>query len=355
MSSTTSTLVKMKHCRLGDSGLFVSKLGLGSWMDYSDKFTVDAWYEMMKIAFKNGINFFDTAEVYGSGQAEELMGGAIKQGIADGVWAREDLVLTTKIFLGYKGFTTAGPNDQGVSRKHVIEGTKASLRRLQQDYVDVIFCHRSDPHTPMEETVCAMNFVIEQGWAFYWGTSEWVSSEIIDPCEIADRLGLIRPIVEQSQYNVFVRSRVEFDFVNLYKKYDYGVTVWSPLALGTLTGKYSAGTPENSRFADPEFAARQIEPPFEERVEKADKLKPIAEEVGCTLPQLALAWCVSNDKVSMVIIGASRPSQLENLKALAFVAKVTPEVKAKIDAVVNFVPTVPEIDWFAKLRDHHLE
>lgn len=188
-------------------------------MQESEEQTPEAWYKMMETAFRHGVNFFDNAEIYGSGQAEENMGAAIKKGVADGVWSREDLVITTKLFNGHKGFGNSGPNDQGLSRKHIVEGMKSSLARLQLDYVDVVFCHRQEPYTPIEETVRAMNYLIEQGWAFYWGTSEWLASDIQEACDIADRLGLIRPIVEQPQYNMFVRNKVEFEFVDLYKKY----------------------------------------------------------------------------------------------------------------------------------------
>ncbi|POM73899.1 Voltage-gated potassium channel subunit beta [Phytophthora palmivora] len=295
----------MTHRFLGDSGLLVSKLALGSWMFYDENYTVDAWYEMVKIAYQHGVNFYDTAESYGNGQAEELLGGAIKKGITEGRWSREDLVISTKVFNGFKGYTESGPNDQGNSRKHITEGVKTSLKRLDLEYVDVIVSHRPEPYTPIEETVRAMNFVINQGWAFYWGTSEWLASDIREACEIADRLGLIRPIVEQAQYNIFVRSKVEFEYLDLYKKYKLGLTTWSPLAFGTLTGKYSEGKP-------------------------GDKLKPIANELGCSLAQMSTAWAVANENASTVMIGASRPSQLmENLKALDFVAKITPEVKAR--------------------------
>ncbi|KAK1934160.1 putative voltage-gated potassium channel subunit beta [Phytophthora citrophthora] len=353
MAPATST--KMTYRFLGNSGLLVSKLAVGSWMHREEYHTVNAWYEMMKTAFNRGVNFFDNAEMYGNGQAEDNMGGAIQKGIEEGVWTREDLVVTTKLFVGYKGFTESGPNDQGLSRKHIVEGARSSLRRLQLDYVDVIFCHRPEPYTPIEETVRAMNFVIEQGWAFYWGTSEWLASDIREACEIADRLGLIRPIVEQSQYNIFTRDKVEFEYVDLYKKYKLGLTTWSPLAFGTLTGKYSSGKPDGSRFTKPAFASRELVPTFEERVEIADKLEPIAKELGCSLPQLATAWCVSNEHVSTVLVGASRPDQLEeNLKALEFADKITPKVKAKIDAIYNVAPTVPEMNPLAYLRKRHL-
>ncbi|KAL3659383.1 Voltage-gated potassium channel subunit beta-2 [Phytophthora oleae] len=351
----TTTDAKMTYRFLGDSGLLVSKLSLGSWMDVNEKYTADAWYDMMKLAFEHGINFFDNAEAYGNGLAERNMGAAIKKGIAEGTWSREDLVITTKIFFGPKGFMAkSGPNEQGLSRKHIIEGTKASLKRLEQDYVDVIFCHRPEPFTPIEETVRAMNFVINQGWAFYWGTSQWSAAEIIEACEIADRLGLIRPIVEQPVYSILDRNKVEFEYVDLYKKYKLGLTTWSPLAYGILTGKYSAGTPDGSRIQEnPMF--KSFTPDFAERVVKADKLKSVAEKLDISLAELALAWCVSNENVSTVMIGAKTLLQLEqNLKALQSVDKITPEIKAEIDALVPFVPALEKPDGLEKMRAAHL-
>ncbi|RLN58024.1 hypothetical protein BBJ28_00025152, partial [Nothophytophthora sp. Chile5] len=349
----TDSPTKMTHRFLGNSGLLVSKFALGSWMWSDDKYTVDAWYELMLTAFKGGVNFFDTAENYGETLAERNMGGAIQKGLEAGVWNREDLVVTIKLFAGTIAWDKSSPNAQGLCRKHIIEGTQASLRRMQLNYADVIFCHRPDACTPIEETVRAMNYVIEKGWAFYWGTSEWLASDIAEACEIADRLGLIRPIVEQPQYNILERNKVEFEFLDLYKKYKLGLTVWSPLSSGMLTGKYSAEMPEGARYSATTLKAG---PPihndhFAEQVEMTDKLKPIAKELGCSLAQLALAWCVSNENVSTVLLGASRPAQLEeNLKALDFVSKITPEVKAKIDAVVNFVPRVPTMDHLANLH-----
>ncbi|KAJ8579168.1 hypothetical protein ON010_g27 [Phytophthora cinnamomi] len=346
---------KMTYRFLGNSGLLVSKFALGSWMFQDDKNTVDAWYDMMKTAFSHGVNLFDSAENYALGRADELMGGAIKRGIDDGVWSREDLVVTTKIFSGTKGFTSGTPNSQGLNRKHLVEGTQASLGRMGLEYVDVIFCHHPDAFTPVEETVRAMNHIIEKGWAFYWGTSNWSTSEITEACEIADRLGLIRPIVEQSQYSIFERNRIEFELVDVFKKYKYGVTAWSPLAFGTLTGKYSADIPEGSRMYTDEMRNSLWGTNFNERVKKADKLKPIAAELGCSLAQLALAWCVTNENVSTVIVGASRKSQLEeNLAALDVLDKITPEVKAKIDAIANYVPTHPVPDHLREIRKRHL-
>ncbi|POM65793.1 Voltage-gated potassium channel subunit [Phytophthora palmivora] len=319
----------------------------------NDKYTPERWYEMMKLAFEHGVNFFDNAEAYGGGQAERNMGAAIKMGIADGIWSREDLVVATKVFFGSKGWFEGSPNDQGVSRKHIIEGTKASLKRLELDYVDIIFCHRSEPYTPIEETVRAMNFVIKQGWAFYWGTSQWSAADIIEACEIADRLGLIRPIVEQPEYNLLERSKVELEFSVLYEKYGLGLTTWSPLAWGALTGKYSSGTPDGSRLDT--TGLKESIPDFDERVAKADRLKPIVEELGCSMAQLAIAWCLSNYKVSTVMIGASSPQQLEqNLKAREVLVKLTPDMKAKINAVMQVKLKVATPDALSNVRGRHL-
>jgi voltage-dependent potassium channel beta subunit len=350
---TTPTAPKMTHRFLGDSGMLVSKLALGSWMNYSADYTIDGWYDVVKTAYKFGINFFDTAEIYGNGQAEELLGGAIKKGIAEGLFTREDLVVSTKIFNSSKGFIESGPNDQGNSRKHLVEGTKASLKRLDLDYVDVIFSHRPEPFTPIEETVRAMNFIINQGWAFYWGTSEWSPADIQEARDIADRLGLIRPIVEQSQYNIFERSAVEFQYSNLYKKHKLGLTVWSPLAGGVLTGKYINGAPEAARLADPAWRAWM--PAFELKVEKSRQLAPIAAKIGCSLAQLSIAWCVSNENVSTVLLGARNSKQLEEtIVALAFVDKITPEIRAEIDAIVQFVPKLWAPDALSGFRGRHL-
>ncbi|KAF4035148.1 Aldo/keto reductase family [Phytophthora infestans] len=247
-------------------------------------------YAVMERAFKRGVNYFDTAEAYAGGQSERFMGKIIATGIKRGVWSREDLVMSTKIFFGTKHGTDqrAGPNEQGLSRKHIVEGTKASLKRLGLEYVDTIFCHRPDPCTPIEETVRAMNYVIKRGWAFYWKTSERSARDIIEACEIADRLGLNRP------YHILERSHVELDYYVLYE------------------------------------------------VAKADKLATIAKEIGCTLAQLAIAWCVSNEHVSTVILGASSVAQLdENLDSLNFVDKLTPEIRARIDEIADVRLSIP--------------
>ncbi|KAF1317675.1 Voltage-gated potassium channel subunit beta, partial [Globisporangium splendens] len=320
----------MKYCYLSNSGLLVSTFSFGC-MTFDNKSGVDKAYDIMVKTFQSGINFFDNAESYNGGEAEQVMGQAIQRGIDNGVWTREDLVIGTKVSFGQK----SGPNDQGISRKHVIEGAKGSLKRTQLEYLDVLYCHRPEATTPIEETVRTMNYVIQQA------------------CEIADRLGLIRPVVEQTQYSIFERSRVEFDYVNLYKKYKLGVATWSPLAFGVLTGKYSQGVPEGSRMNDAWLSS--LLPNFELRVDMANKIKLIADEVGCSLAQLAIAWCASNQNVSSVILGASSAHQLEeNIKAHAFIGKITPEIKARIDAIVQFVPKLAEHDEHSQVRAHHV-
>ncbi|KAG3107670.1 hypothetical protein PI124_g12824 [Phytophthora idaei] len=317
MTSVAKLAHNMKYRFLGNTGLLVSKFAFGSFVTFNTQNDFEKTYAIMEHAYKTIIN----------------------TGIERGLWAREDLVISTKIFFG-----GGGPNDTGLSRKHIVEGTKASLKRFGLDYVDLIFCHRQDPYTPMEEIVRAMNYVIEQGWAFYWGTSEWTAAEIMEACEVADRLGLIRPAFDQTHYNILDRSRVDYDFVNLYKKYNYGVTAFSALAGGVLTGKYSNGViPEGSRITIPSFTT-MIESGLEEKTAKALQLTAVAKEVGCTLPQLAIAWSVSNENVSTVLLGASRIEQLdENLKALEFADKITPEIRAKIDAIAQFTPEVPQV------------
>jgi len=334
----------MEYRYLGNTGLKVSVISLGAWVTYGHQVKdEEIAYECMKAAYDAGVNFFDNAEVYGGGNAETVMGNVIKKA----GWKRSDLVITTKIFWG-----GAGPNDKGLSRKHIIEGTMASLKRLQLDYVDVIFCHRPDVETPIEETVRAMDYVINKGWAFYWGTSEWSAEQIASAVGVANRLGLIAPVVEQPQYSLLHRTRVESEYARLYKEIGLGTTIWSPLASGLLTGKYGKDKiPEGSRlgFEKMGWLKEQLlsgngingleEKNFDTILEKVEKLKPIAESLGATVAQLAIAWCVVNPNVSTVITGASRKEQVaENLKALELSKKLTPEVLEKIEQVVQNKP-----------------
>ncbi|HEU5013867.1 MAG TPA: aldo/keto reductase [Roseiflexaceae bacterium] len=319
----------MEYRRLGKAGLKVSALSLGAWVTYGGQVGGDTARECMAAAYDAGVNFFDNAEGYAGGNAETVMGNAIKQlG-----WRREDLVVSTKIFWGGEG-----PNDTGLSHKHVIEGVNNALRRFQMEYVDLVFCHRPDPNTPIEETVRAMDIVIRQGKAFYWGTSEWSAAEIMEAYAVARQYGLTPPTMEQPQYNMFTRERFEKEYAPLYRDIGLGTTIWSPLASGLLTGKYNEGIPADSRAAlqGYEWLQRGITP---ERIEKVKQLQPIADELGASLAQLALAWCLKNPHVSTVITGASRPAQVtENMKALDVAAKLTPDIMERIETILDNNP-----------------
>ncbi|KAI8916254.1 NADP-dependent oxidoreductase domain-containing protein, partial [Gorgonomyces haynaldii] len=332
-------MTSMEYRHLGNSGLKVSALSLGGWITYGGQVENDIAAECMKAAFDAGINFFDTAEVYAGGKSEVSMGQAIKKF----GWKRSDLVIATKIYWG-----GPGPNDRGLSRKHIIEGLNASLERLQMDYVDLVFAHRPDDSTPMEEVVRAFNWVIEQGKVFYWGTSEWSAEQITDAHRIAEKLNLIGPLMEQPQYNMFERERFEKEYAPLYKKHGLGTTIWSPLASGILTGKYNKAIPEDSRLAlkgnwvVDKMKGELETPEGKAKINKVIQLEPIAKELNCTLAQLALAWCLKNPNVSSVITGASKPAQvLENVKALEVVPKLTAEHMTKIDGILGNKPTLP--------------
>jgi len=329
----------MEYRHLGSSGLQVSALSYGAWVTFSNQFKEDLAYELMKTAIDSGINFFDNAEVYANGEAEIVMGKALKVG----GWKRSDLVISTKIFWGGKG-----PNDLGLSRKHIIEGTDAALARLQLDYVDLIFCHRPDIRTPIEETVRAMNFIINQGKAFYWGTSEWSAEQLRAAYEIARREHLIPPTMEQPQYNMFVREKIEKEYLPLFDEFGLGTTIWSPLSSGILTGKYNDGIPENTRVTlkGYEWLKDRIESDEgRQQIEIVKKLTPVAKKLGGTMAQLALAWCLKNKNVSTVITGATKIEQLnDNLGALDLVDKLTPEVMDRIDYILDNKPA-PPIDF----------
>jgi voltage-dependent potassium channel beta subunit len=316
----------MEYRRLGRAGIKLSALSLGAWVTYGGQVGEQTARECMAAAYDAGVNFFDNAEGYAGGNAETVMGNVIKQM----GWRRESLVISTKIFWGGDG-----PNDTGLSHKHVIEGMNSALKRLQLDYVDLVFCHRPDPNTPIEETVRAMDIVIKQGKAFYWGTSEWSAAEIMRADGIARQYGLTPPSMEQPQYNMFTRERFEEEYAPLYRDLGYGTTIWSPLASGLLTGKYNEGVPQDSRAAlkGYEWLQRGITP---ERIATVRNLQPIADELGCSLAQLALAWCLKNPNVSTVITGASRASQVgENMKALDISKQLTPELMERIEGVLS--------------------
>ena len=323
----------MEYRFLGKSGLQVSALSYGSWVTFHTQADENNAFELMKTAYDNGVNFFDNAEAYADGKSEILMGKVLKRA----AWKRSDLIISTKIFWGGQGV-----NDRGLSHKHIMEGANNALKRLQLEYVDLIYCHRPDINTPMEEVVRAMTILINQGKAFYWGTSEWSAAQIIEAHAVAQREHLISPLMEQPQYNLFHRHKVESEFAHLYKKYGLGTTIFSPLASGLLTGKYSKGIPDNSRLALKELSwlkERFQNEGMQEKIIQINKLKEIADGIDISLTQLALAWCLKNPNVSSVITGASKLSQMkENLKAVDAVSKINESVLNSIEAVVNNKP-----------------
>ena len=321
----------MEYRFLGRSGLKVSALSFGSWVTFGNQIDEERAAECLRLAYEAGVNFFDNAEVYAHGESERVMGRLLKRF----GWKRSDLVISTKIFWGGQG-----PNDRGLSRKHVVEGTLASLERLQLDYVDLLFCHRPDLHTPMEETVRAMSHLVDRGLAFYWGTSEWSAEQIREAHAIARREHLVPPTMEQPQYHMFHRHRVEVEYARLYQDPGLGTTIWSPLAGGLLTGKYEDGIPEGSRPTVEDWLRERFEGEVAERkIDKVRRLRPIAEELDTTLARLALAWCLTNPNVSTVITGASRPEQVvENMKAIDDVAKLDAGILERIEAILESKP-----------------
>jgi len=365
MTSTDSPLQKwpvqreydskgMPFRRLGPSGLRVPVFSLGGWLTLGGTVVGDPVKEIIKVAFENGINMFDTAEAYAGGKSELEMGRVIRElGLR-----RTDLVITTKIFWGLR----KGPNDGGLSRKHIIEGTQECLARLGLDYVDVVFAHRHDHNVSMEEIVRAFNYVIDKGWAMYWATSEWTAREIEEAHNIAHRLGLVSPIAEQCQHHMFHRERPEKEYAPLYKKYHIGTTTFSSLASGLLTGKYNNGIPEDSRFANhsdffKNTIAKLKTEEGQDQIRKVKELTKFAEEkLGTTITALALAWVAKNPNTSTVILGASKPEQvLENLKALEVIPKLTPEVMHSIEKILDNRPEAvpdygrPLLDKFGRI------
>ena len=319
----------MNYRRLGRSGLKVSELSFGSWVTYGNQLSTSTARECMAAAYDAGANFFDNAEVYAKGQSESIMGEALqKLG-----WRRSSYIVSTKFFWGLH----EGPNEKNtLNRKYLMQAIDGSLARLKLDHVDLVFCHRPDPETPIEETVWALHDMIQAGKALYWGTSEWSAAEIATAWQTAARHHLHPPVMEQPQYNLFHRERVEKEYARLYVDMGLGTTIWSPLASGLLTGKYNDGVPPDSRAAVKgyEWLAERILDPA--RLRQVRALAPIARELNCTLAQMSLAWCLKNPHVSTVITGASRPAQVvENMKARDVVPHLTPEVLAKIEAVVS--------------------
>lgn len=320
----------MNYRRLGSAGLKVSELSLGAWVTYGGQVGEEMSTKCMSAAYDLGVNFYDNAEAYARGNAETVMGNVIKKlG-----WRREDIVISSKVFWGGKG-----PNDEGLSRKHIYEACRDSMKRLQLDYLDLFFCHRPDPNTPIEETVRAMDDLVHQGKILYWGTSEWSAADIMRAYGLARELGLTPPQMEQPQYNMFHRDRVEKEYLPLYREIGLGTTTWSPLASGLLTGKYNDGVPSNSRAALPGYGWLKERVLAPQNIAKVKELEPIAKKLGCSMTQLALAWARKNEDVSTVITGATSPEQVkENIGSLEFVQSLDADVMGRIDGVLMNKP-----------------
>lgn len=320
----------MKYRRLGKSGLQLSELSFGAWVTFAQQIDNDTAGELMTIAYDSGVNFFDNAEAYASGQAEVVMGNILKKK----GWLRDTFVISSKVFWGGDL-----PNQEGLSRKHVMEACHAALRRLQVDYLDLYYCHRPDPNTPIEETVRAMSDLIAQGKVLYWGTSEWSAESILKAFSIARDLRLVPPTMEQPEYNMFRREKVEVEFAPLYEEIGLGTTTWSPLASGLLTGKYNDGDPGGTRISLPSYSWLREQFQTDEarrRLGKVKELAQVASELGTTLPRLGLAWCLKNPNVSSVITGASKPAQVkENMKAAELVPQLSDDLMRRIDSILR--------------------
>ena len=319
----------MEYRYLGRSGLRVSALSLGSWVTFHNQVDIKSAMDMMTTAYEAGVNFFDNAEVYAKGKSEEIMGTALKKlG-----WRRSSYLVSTKFFWGIN----EGINEKDtLNRKYLLEAIDGSLRRLQLDHVDLVFAHRPDPHTPIEETVWAMHNIIESGKAFYWGTSEWPAGDILAAIEIAERHHLHKPVMEQSQYNLFHRERLEVEYTRLFSDYGYGMTTWSPLASGLLTGKYNKGIPDGSRATLPHYEWLKESVTDQAKLAKVSQLQNVASDLGVPLAQMALAWILKNPNVSTVITGASKLQQVkENMKAMDVVRQLTPDVMERIQTIMG--------------------
>jgi len=328
----------MEYRRLGRSGLQLSVLSFGSWVSFSKQINDKVADELMGIAYDKGVNFFDNAEVYALGESEKMMGRVIKKK----KWDRTAFTVSSKAFWGWRGAGNK-PNQTGCSRKHLIEACNEALQRLQLDYLDLYFCHRPDKNTPIEETVWAMNHLIQQGKVLYWGTSEWSAVEIMEAHRVAQHYRLIGPVTEQPQYNLFEREKVEKDFADIYKNVGLGTTIWSPLASGLLSGKYNDGIPKGSRFALEGFDWLKDRWVMDDKIKKVKKLSDLAAKLGVSTASLSIAWCIKNPNVSTAILGATKKTQLlDNLKALDVAQQLTPEIMEKIESIMKNKPVLPE-------------
>ena len=328
----------MEYRRMGRSGLQLSVLSFGSWVTFHKQINDNSADELMGIAYDNGINFFDNAEVYALGESEKMMGRVLKAKN----WDRTSYTISSKAFFGWRGKENK-PNQTGLSRKHLTEACHEALQRLQTDYLDLYFCHRPDKNTPIEEVVLTMNNLIQQGKILYWGTSEWSGVELMEANRVAQHYRLIGPSMEQPQYNLFERNKIENDYLEVYKNVGLGTTIWSPLAAGLLTGKYNNGIPEGSRLAIEGFDWLKERWIMQDKIEKVQKLQLLANELGCSLPALSIAWCIKNPNVTTAILGATKKEQLiDNLTALKAVELLTSEVISKIEAIMQNKPVLAE-------------
>ena len=328
----------MEYRKMGRTGLQLSILSFGSWVTFHKQIEDGTADELMGIAYDNGINFFDNAEVYALGESEKMMGRVLQQKN----WDRTSYVLSSKAFFGWRGKANK-PNQTGLSRKHLTEACHEALQRLQTDYLDLYFCHRPDKNTPIEEVVLTMNTLIQQGKILYWGTSEWSGVEIMEAHRVAKDYRIIGPSMEQPQYNLFERNKIENEYLEVYKNVGLGTTIWSPLAAGLLTGKYNDGIPEGSRFAIEGFDWLKDRWMAEDRINRVKKLGELAKELGVSLASLSIAWCVKNEHVTTAILGATKKAQLlDNLDALKALPLLTAEIMQQIDTIVGTKPKLPE-------------
>ncbi|HMN33323.1 MAG: aldo/keto reductase [Chitinophagaceae bacterium] len=324
----------MQYRYLGKSGLQLSVLSLGSWISFSKQINEKTAAQLMAYAYDEGVNFFDNAEVYAHGESEKMMGKILKKQ----KWDRTTYCISSKVFFGWHGKENK-PNQMGLSRKHIVEACHEALQRFQTDYLDLYFCHRPDKNTPIEETVLTMNHLIQQGKILYWGTSEWSGVEIMEAHRVAAEYKLIGPIVEQPQYNLFVREKIENEFSFLYDTVGLGTTVWSPLASGLLSGKYNNNNKNVGRMHTKGFewlAERWLQ---NDKLKKVEKLAVLAQELGVTLPQLSIAWCIQNKRVTSAILGATKKEQLaETFQSIELIPKLTQEVNGAIDKIMKNKP-----------------
>ncbi len=328
----------MEYRRMGRTGLQLSVLSYGSWVTFHKQIDDSIADELMGVAYDSGINFFDNAEVYALGESEKMMGRVLKKK----GWDRTSYTVSSKAFFGWRGKNNK-PNQTGLSRKHLTEACHEALQRLQTDYLDLYFCHRPDKNTPIEEVVLTMNTLIQQGKILYWGTSEWSGVEIMEAHRVAADYRLIGPSVEQPEYNLFNRHKLENDYLQVFKNVGLGTTIWSPLASGLLTGKYNNGIPEDARLSIPGFEWLKDRTFVEEKLNKVRAYQQLADELGCSMAALSIAWCVKNPNVTTAILGATKRHQLEeNLKALNVLPLLTEEVMIKIDSIFGTKPVLPE-------------